>query len=76
MAEAALELKSILEGVRILKPSFPVVSNYTAQPECDPDTIKESLVNQIKGSVRWEESMRLILSGGTADFTNSGREKF
>ncbi len=75
MSEAAEGLKAVLDGVRISKPVFPVVSNYAAQPQCEPGLIRDNLVNQVKGSVRWEESMRLILAGGTTDFYEFGPGK-
>jgi [acyl-carrier-protein] S-malonyltransferase len=75
MSEAALELKLILDNIQISEPKFPVISNYTAQPQYKAGQIRENLVNQIKGSVRWEESMRFILSEGVTKFYEFGPGK-
>jgi len=75
MSEAALELKLILDNIQISEPKFPVISNYAAQPQYKADQIRENLVNQIKGSVRWEESMRFILSEGVTKFYEFGPGK-
>lgn len=75
MSEAALELKLILDNIQISEPKFPVISNYTAQPQYKADQIRENLVNQIRGSVRWEESMRFILSEGVTKFYEFGPGK-
>ena len=37
--------------------SVPVFANVTAQPETDPDTIRNQLVEQVTGMVRWRESV-------------------
>jgi [acyl-carrier-protein] S-malonyltransferase len=75
MAEAAIGLKTALDGVNIFRPAFPIIGNYTAQPQSEPEIIKDNLVNQIKGSVRWEESMRLILVSGITVFYEFGPGK-
>jgi len=75
MSEAALELKLVLDKIQISEPKFPVVSNYTAQPQLQAGQIRENLVNQIKGSVRWEESMRYILSERVTKFYEFGPGK-
>ncbi len=35
---------------------FPIVANVDAQPNVDPVRVKELLVRQVDGAVRWEES--------------------
>ncbi|MDD5505979.1 MAG: ACP S-malonyltransferase [Candidatus Omnitrophica bacterium] len=72
MFEASVGLKLALDNISISEPKIPVVSNYTAKPQYKVDQIIENLVNQIKGSVRWEESMRFILSEGITDFYEFG----
>lgn len=75
MSEAAEGLKDVLDGISFSSPDFPVISNYTAQPQSEESRIKENLVNQIKGSVRWEESMRFILAQGVRKFYEFGPGK-
>jgi len=75
MFEASVELKLVLDNISISEPKVPVVSNYTGQPQYKVGQIIENLVNQIKGSVRWEESMRFILSEGITDFYEFGPGK-
>ncbi len=75
MSEAALELKLVLDNIQISEPRFPVINNYTAQPQNQAGQIRENLVNQIKGSVRWEDSMRYILSEGVTKFYEFGPGK-
>ena len=75
MFEASVELKFALDNISISEPKVPVISNYTAQPQYKAGQIIENLVNQIRGSVRWEESMKFILSQGVTDFIEFGPGK-
>jgi [acyl-carrier-protein] S-malonyltransferase len=72
MSEAAEGLREALGKSRIGPPSVPVISNYTALPQEKPEQIIENLVNQVRSSVRWEESMRFILSKGIISFVEFG----
>jgi [acyl-carrier-protein] S-malonyltransferase len=75
MFEASVELKLILDNLSISEPRVPVVSNYTAQPQYKIGQIIENLVYQIRSSVRWEESMKFILSQGVTNFYEFGPGK-
>ena len=44
-----------------MKPlAFPVVANVDARPNTDPGRVKELLVRQVDGAVRWEQAVRLM----------------
>jgi len=75
MFEASEELKQRLEKTLISPPSTPVISNYTAWPQYKVTQIKENLVYQIYKTVRWEESMKYMLSQGVTDFIEFGPGK-
>jgi [acyl-carrier-protein] S-malonyltransferase len=75
MFEASSQLKTALEGVVISNPQVPVVSNYTAAPQYRGSQIFDNLVCQIRGSVRWEESMRFLISEGISTFYEFGPGK-
>jgi len=57
MAPAAEKMSIELEKTKIEKPIIPIVSNVSAQAISDPAEIKELLVSQVTGSVRWRESI-------------------
>jgi len=75
MAEAAEGLRQALEKSKIGAPSVPVISNYTALPQDKTSQIIENLVYQVRSSVRWEDSMRFILSKGITNFVEFGPGK-
>ena len=75
MAEAAEGLREALGKAKIGAPIVPVISNYTALPQDKTSQIIENLVNQVRSSVRWEDSMRFILSKGVTNFNEFGPGK-
>lgn len=65
MQPAADEMARALEITDFFKPAVPVISNVTAQPESEPEEIKNLLVAQITGVVRWRESVKTLADLGT-----------
>lgn len=57
MAPAADAMAQALSKVSINKPSVPVVANVLVAPVTDPDQIKQCLVDQVTGQVRWAETI-------------------
>jgi [acyl-carrier-protein] S-malonyltransferase len=64
MAPAAEKLAVELERVKVSPLRIPVVANVTAQPNQDPSRVKELLIKQVTGSVRWEESVQGMAASG------------
>jgi [acyl-carrier-protein] S-malonyltransferase len=64
MAPAAKALERELAGVRVAPPRCPVVANFDGQANSDADRVKELLVRQVDGAVRWEESVQLMATRG------------
>lgn len=57
MQPAAEAMAEALAGVTIEAPSLPLVANVTAGSVIAPDRIRELLVEQVCGRVRWRESV-------------------
>jgi [acyl-carrier-protein] S-malonyltransferase len=72
MAGAQPKLKEALAKIPINLPAVPVISNVTAQPHAASVDIHARLVDQVTGSVRWEESMRYLLAQGFTRFIELG----
>jgi [acyl-carrier-protein] S-malonyltransferase len=64
MKPAAEQLAAALASVELAAPRAPIVSNVLAAPTSDPAVIKELLVRQVTGAVRWEESVQAIAGLG------------
>lgn len=57
MEPAAQVMAEALDGVEVKAPVVPVVANVRAQAVSDAQQIKDLLVEQVTGSVRWRESV-------------------
>ena len=55
-----------------MAPLVPVYANVTAAPVADVDTIRNLLVEQITGRVRWRESVIAMFDGGVHHFVEFG----
>ncbi len=64
MAPAADHMAIALDSVDIFEPKVPVISNVTAMPVSDPGEIKNLLISQVTGVVRWRESVINMASMG------------
>jgi [acyl-carrier-protein] S-malonyltransferase len=72
MKPAAEAMQDALSYVVLEDPSVPVFANVTAQPESDPDTIRNLLVEQVTGMVRWRESVANMGVAGVEEFVEIG----
>jgi len=76
MAPAAEEMAKALADTVITAPRAPVVTNVLARPTLDPAVIRDLLVQQVTGRVRWRESMMwLVEEGGVTQFAELGSGK-
>ena len=64
MAPAAGVLARELAVVSIDNPRFPIVANFDARPNAAAARVRELLVRQIDGAVRWEASIRYMVDSG------------
>jgi len=70
MASARPKLAMELASIKLSAPVVPVISNVTAQAH--GTDIPDRLVEQVCASVRWEESMRVLLAQGFTRFIELG----
>ena len=56
-------------------PCVPLIANVTAQAVSDGDTIRDLLVQQVTGSVRWRESMIWAADNGVTELVEIGSGK-
>lgn len=75
MASAAQGLAEALDAVEIRDPRCPVVSNAWARPVSTAAELRAALKEQLLASVRWEESMRLLVERGVREFVELGTGK-
>ncbi len=75
MAPAARVVETELAKVQILPLAFPIVANVDAQPNQDTARVKDLLVRQVTGSVRWEQAMVLMKERGVTHALEIGPGK-
>jgi [acyl-carrier-protein] S-malonyltransferase len=72
MQPAAEAMADALSYVIVQAPTVPLFANVTAQPSTDPDTIRNQLVEQVTGMVRWRESVSNMFDAGVDEFVEVG----
>jgi [acyl-carrier-protein] S-malonyltransferase len=75
MKPAQERLAGDLQKVKFSQPRVPVISNVYAMPVEDGESAREALVRQVTGSVKWSESMQLLVSRGVQSFIEVGPGK-
>ena len=75
MAPAAKEMNDALTQTIIRPPSLSCVANVTAKAEEDPNVIRQLLVDQITGRVRWRESVLWMGNNGVTRMIELGAGK-
>jgi [acyl-carrier-protein] S-malonyltransferase len=61
MKSAYEKLAAVLEETPIGIPRFPVICNVDAMPVTDPARIRETLREQVTGTVRWTETIEHLI---------------
>lgn len=75
MQPAAEVMVAALASVVISVPKVPVVANVRAAAVSDPEVIRQLLVEQVTGSVRWRESVLWMEAAGVTEFWEIGAGK-
>ena len=75
MQPAADAMAAALADVAIATPVVPLVANVRAQAVSDPDVIRQLLVEQVTGSVRWRESVAWMAGQGVDEIWEIGAGK-
>lgn len=76
LVESAAEvMKQQLAQATLHAPNVQFVNNVDAAFMTDPEQIRASLVRQVTSSVRWVESIRLLVSAGVTTFVEVGAGK-
>lgn len=75
MKPAADAMAQALSKVTMNAPVVPLVSNVLASPTSDPAVIRQKLVEQVTGTVRWRESVAFMAAQGVHLFVEVGAGK-
>lgn len=72
MEPARLELQEAIENVSILPPICPIYQNVDPVANIDPQKIKENLITQLTGAVKWTQTVEQMIADGADQFVEVG----
>jgi len=72
MEVAKMELEHAIVHTDIKEPICPIYQNIDAKPYTDPALIKQNLIAQLTGPVRWTQIVKHMLEDGATSFTEVG----
>jgi [acyl-carrier-protein] S-malonyltransferase len=75
MATAAAKMEEALGKTAVKPPVTPLIANVTAREAGSPQEIRELLVRQVTGRVRWTESVAYMAANGADKFIEIGAGK-
>lgn len=75
MLPAREELAEAINNTSFNNPTCPVYQNVSANAVTDPAMIKENLIAQLTGPVKWTQSVQSMIADGATDFTECGPGK-
>lgn len=75
MAPAREELRAAIEATKFQQPVAAVYQNVVARAVIDKDEIKQNLIDQLTGAVRWTQGIQSMVRDGASTFTEVGPGK-
>jgi [acyl-carrier-protein] S-malonyltransferase len=75
MLPAQEELQAAIEATAFNTPACPVYQNVVARAVTDHMEIKQNLIAQLTGAVRWTQSVQAMIADGATRFTEVGPGK-
>ncbi len=75
MLPAKEELAAAIEATKFHNPTCAVYQNVVAKPVMDSGEIKQNLIDQLTGPVRWSQSVQAMIANGATKFTEAGPGK-
>ncbi len=75
MEPAREELAAAIEKTVFRRGNCPVYQNVVARGVSDPDQIRQNLINQLTGPVRWTQTIEAMIADGAERFTEVGPGK-
>lgn len=72
MEPARVKLAEAIENTTFAQGTCPIYQNVSGEKVTDPNTIKENLVKQLTGPVRWTQIMTNMVADGLSHVTEVG----
>lgn len=75
MIDAALEMQEVLQDSQVKSPIVPLIANVTAVQTSNPEEIKDLLIRQVTGSVKWRDSLIYMQENQVTNLVEIGSGK-
>ncbi|BAP29207.1 malonyl CoA-acyl-carrier protein transacylase [Chryseobacterium sp. StRB126] len=75
MQPAQERLAAAIENTKFRKATIPVYQNITTTAVTNPDEIKQNLIDQLTGPVKWTQSVQNMIKDGASNFIEVGPGK-
>ena len=75
MEPEKIELAAAIQATTFHTPICPVYQNVTATAVTDPAQIKQNLIAQLTGAVKWTQTVQTMVAEGATEFTEVGPGK-
>jgi [acyl-carrier-protein] S-malonyltransferase len=75
MEPAQARMEPLLRGLAFGAPACPLVNNVDARAVTEAEALRDGLVRQIPGAVRWQATLDLLLDQGVTTFLELGPGK-
>lgn len=75
MQPAREELKAAIESTDFHTPTCSVYQNVVAKAVMDKEEVKQNLIDQLTGAVKWTQSVQAMIADGASHFTEAGPGK-
>ena len=75
MNKATDNMRENILNLSVSDIKIPIISNFSSKPTTSGTEIKNLLISQIEGRVRWLESVEFMINGGTKNFIEIGPGK-
>ncbi len=72
MKPAEEKMKHYLNDIYFKDAVIPVFQNYNAKAETNADSLRENLIHQVSGSVKWTQSLGAMKTAGYTRFIECG----
>lgn len=75
MNPAEEKMREVLTSTQFNRADWPIVQNYTAEATQDPAVLREQIIRQVSGAVRWTQCMQNLKKMGATRFVEVGAGK-
>lgn len=75
MKSAEEKMREVLTATNFSRAAWPIVQNFTAEASQDPQVLREQIIRQVSGAVRWTQCMQNLKKSGAEKFIELGTGK-